>query len=305
MYMNYVSEMLKREEEGRRKLDELLNDESLQKLVLRAGKHVSRDVILGLRGTKAINLEDMSNTDEEYDNRESWGELLLSAHDRPMTGVAVTTWSSLVRNALDLMRPQINDVLSKFGSEQFREVYEICLNRLFTEDSMIKANSNFVKRLYTDTEETDLIRSTVYLSNKNHMLEIFTDENGVKWYACAVYTGEIIWVLEALLDTIYAMYQDAGDVEISKLPHHTMVVSYISRNEIPDVVEISSAVDTDELVKGIDNELTRLKLAKDLITVQGKLAQITTLVQQVYADVNDIQEKYNLPTVDDILKSIK
>ena len=138
------------------------------------------------------------------------------------------------------------------------------------------------------------------------MLEIFTDENGVKWYACAVYTGEIIWVLEALLDTIYAMYQDMGDVEISKLPHHTMVISYISRDEIADAVDTSNITcDQNDLVKTIDNELERLKLAKDLITVQGKLSQITTLVQQVYADVNDIQEKYNLPTVDDILKSIK
>lgn len=300
--MAYVREMLNREQESKMELERNLNDESLRKLVLRAGKHIDRDVILNLRGTKAINLEDMSNTDEEFDNRQSWGELLLSAHDRPMTSVAVTTWSSLVRNALELLKPQINDVLSKFGSDQFRSVYEICLNRLFTEDGMIRANSNFVKRLYRDVEEADLIRSTVYLNNKNHMLEIFTDENGVKWYACAVYTGEIIWVLEALLDTIYAMYEDETDVDMDRLPHHTMVVSYISREEIPDIDGVEGI---DDAVKTIDDELLKLNLAKDLITVQSKLTQTMTMIQQIYARINDIQEKYDLPTVDDILKSFK
>lgn len=226
--MTNLNEMSIRTEEENEKL---FNDESLRKMVLRANKHIDKDIILGLRGTKAIKLEDMSNTDIEYNNRESWGELLLSAHDRPMTAVDVSTWSSLIRNALDIIRPQLQYVLSTFGSDQFRAVYENCMNAIFADD-MIRANSNFVKRLYKEAEETDLIKSTVYLNNKNHMLEIFTDEDGIKWYACAVYTGEIVWVLEALLDTIYAMYEDMSDENVHDKPHHTLVISYISRDDL-------------------------------------------------------------------------
>lgn len=266
-------------------------EENLQKLVLRAGKHIDRDVILGLRGTKAVKLEDMSNTDEEYDNRETWGELLLSAHDRPMTGVDVTTWSSLVRNALDIIRPQLEYVLHTFGSDQFKAVYENCMNNLFTEDDMVRANSNFVKRLYKEAEETDLIKSTVYLSNKNHMLEIFTDEDGIKWYACAVYTGEIIWVLEALLDTIYAMYEDMPEKEIHKIPHHTMVISYVNRDDNTDG---QLDEETKSLVADIDEEMKRLELTKDLLILSVQVSNIQTYIDSIASKLGiDLQKEVN------------
>lgn len=292
--MTNLNEMSIRTEEENEKL---FNDESLRKMVLRANRHIDKDIILGLRGTKAIKLEDMSNTDIEYNNRESWGELLLSAHDRPMTAVDVSTWSSLIRNALDIIRPQLQYVLSTFGSDQFRAVYENCMNAIFADD-MIRANSNFVKRLYKEAEETDLIKSTVYLNNKNHMLEIFTDEDGIKWYACAVYTGEIVWVLEALLDTIYAMYEDMSDENVHDKPHHTLVISYISRDDL-----IKDEADgVQEQIDAIDNELQKLELSKDLIGLQRKIAHINSLAMEIHCDIENIQKKYGLKTLDDLLK---
>lgn len=292
--MTNLNEMSIRTEEENEKL---FNDESLRKMVLRANKHIDKDIILGLRGTKAIKLEDMSNTDIEYNNRESWGELLLSAHDRPMTAVDVSTWSSLIRNALDIIRPQLQYVLSTFGSDQFRAVYENCMNAIFADD-MIRANSNFVKRLYKEAEETDLIKSTVYLNNKNHMLEIFTDEDGIKWYACAVYTGEIVWVLEALLDTIYAMYEDMSDENVHDKPHHTLVISYVSRDDL-----IKDEADSvQEQIDVIDDELQKLELSKDLIGLQRKMAHINSLAMEIHCDIENIQKKYGLKTLDDLLK---
>ena len=292
--MANLNEMSIRTEEENEKL---FNDESLRKMVLRANKHIDKDIILGLRGTKAIKLEDMSNTDIEYNNRESWGELLLSAHDRPMTAVDVSTWSSLIRNALDIIRPQLQYVLSTFGSDQFRAVYENCMNVIFADD-MIRANSNFVKRLYKEAEETDLIKSTVYLNNKNHMLEIFTDEDGIKWYACAVYTGEIVWVLEALLDTIYAMYEDMSDENVHDKPHHTLVISYVSREDL-----IKDEADSvQEQIDVIDDELQKLELSKDLIGLQRKMAHINSLAMEIHCDIENIQKKYGLKTLDDLLK---
>ena len=292
--MTNLNEMSIRTEEENEKL---FNDESLRKMVLRANKHIDKDIILGLRGTKAIKLEDMSNTDIEYNNRESWGELLLSAHDRPMTAVDVSTWSSLIRNALDIIRPQLQYVLSTFGSDQFRAVYENCMNAIFADD-MIRANSNFVKRLYKEAEKTDLIKSTVYLNNKNHMLEIFTDENGIKWYACAVYTGEIVWVLEALLDTIYAMYEDMSDGNVHDKPHHTLVISYVSREDL-----IKDEADSvQEQIDVIDDELQKLELSKDLIGLQRKMAHINSLAMEIHCDIENIQKKYGLKTLDDLLK---
>lgn len=303
--MSYVRDMLNREEANTKELEEILNNENIKKIVLRANKHLDNDTILSLRGTKALVLEDMSNTDKEYDNRTSWGELLLSAHDRPM-GINVTTWSSLIRNAVDVLKPQISFVCSVFpDADEFKATFNDAVKNI-CEEIDFKLNSNCPRRLFKEAEETDLIHSTVYMSNKNHFIPIITDENGIVWGFCAVYTGEVIVMLEALLDTIYTLtteytqYQDNKD----EFPHHTMVITYINREDIVDGMHKATAEELNEIdteVASIDEEMQKLEMTKDLIKVQSKLMQITTLVQQVYADVNDIQEKYNLPTVDDIL----
>lgn len=303
--MSYVRDMLNREEANTKELEEILNNENIKKIVLRANKHLDNDTILSLRGTKALVLEDMSNTDKEYDNRTSWGELLLSAHDRPM-GINVTTWSSLIRNAVDVLKPQISFVCSVFpDADEFKATFNDAVKNI-CEEIDFKLNSNCPRRLFKEAEETDLIHSTVYMSNKNHFIPIITDENGIVWGFCAVYTGEVIVMLEALLDTIYTLtteytqYQDNKD----EFPHHTMVITYINREDIADGMHKATAEELNEIdteVASIDEEMQKLEMTKDLIKVQSKLMQITTLVQQVYADVNDIQEKYNLPTVDDIL----
>lgn len=303
--MSYVRDMLNKEEANTKELEEILNNENIKKIVLRANKHLDNDTILSLRGTKALVLEDMSNTDKEYDNRTSWGELLLSAHDRPM-GINVTTWSSLIRNAVDVLKPQISFVCSVFpDADEFKATFNDAVKNI-CEEIDFKLNSNCPRRLFKEAEETDLIHSTVYMSNKNHFIPIITDENGIVWGFCAVYTGEVIVMLEALLDTIYTLtteytqYQDNKD----EFPHHTMVITYINREDITDGMHRATAEELNEIdteVASIDEEMQKLEMTKDLIKVQSKLMQITTLVQQVYADVNDIQEKYNLPTVDDIL----
>lgn len=303
--MSYVRDMLNREGANTKELEEILNNENIKKIVLRANKHLDNDTILSLRGTKALVLEDMSNTDKEYDNRTSWGELLLSAHDRPM-GINVTTWSSLTRNAVDVLKPQISFVCSVFSdADEFKATFNDAVKNI-CEEIDFKLNSNCPRRLFKEAEETDLIHSTVYMSNKNHFIPIITDENGIVWGFCAVYTGEVIVMLEALLDTIYTLtteytqYQDNKD----EFPHHTMVITYINREDITDDMHRATAEELNEIdteVASVDEEMQKLEMTKDLIKVQSKLMQITTLVQQVYADVNDIQEKYNLPTVDDIL----
>ena len=80
-----------------------LENLNVQKLKLRAGEHIDRDTILNLRGTKALVLENMLNTDEENNSRESWSDVVATAQSRDISRINVTTWSSLVRNAIDIM----------------------------------------------------------------------------------------------------------------------------------------------------------------------------------------------------------
>lgn len=262
---------------------------NLQKLVLRANSHTDKDTILELRGTKAVKLEDMSNTDEEYDNRTSWSDLIGPARPRGISSIEVTTWSSLIRNALDIIKPQLEYVLGNIGSDEFKAVYKACLQKILIETDL-KTNSNFPKRLFKEAEETDLIHSSVYLNNKNHLLKIFTDENGIDWYACAVYTGEIILVLEALLDTIYALL-DYVTEDISKAWHHTLVLSYIDREELSD-----DNIVTEDIDEG--HETINIKeFERDMISLGLQLKDTILAVHEITA-------KYNLKQAEDILAGI-
>lgn len=282
-----------------------LENLNVQKLKLRAGEHIDRDTILNLRGTKALVLENMLNTDEEYNSRESWSDVVATAQSRDISRINVTTWSSLVRHAVNLLRTDIDMTKAIVNSEEFRATFKSCLKDICDEIDL-KLNSNCPKELYTEAQETDLIKSSVYMSNKNHFIPIIEDEEGITWGLCAVYTGEIIVMLEALLDTIHYMITEYRPDIKDKHVYNTMILTYINREDIITEQNRALAEDADEIrseVSGIDEEIQRLSMAKDLILLQSKVSKLSTALLEIYADINDIQEKYNLPTADEILNN--
>lgn len=289
-------------------MEDIQNNESgLKKILLRAGERPDKNTILNLRGTKAIKLENMSNTDIDfYKEGRTWTDLCLASKDKLIKSVDVTTWSSIVRNAVEIMKPQLNDILrnilGSLGGDEVRATFECCLSELCDEID-INLNSNCPKRLFKESEELDLIKSSVYLNNKNHMIKVFTDEDGIDWYLCAVYTGEIIVMIQALLDTIYSLLEYTTE-DKEKAYHNLFVLTYINRDDL-DKDDIGGVTDaTQDKVNAIDNELERLQMSKDLLRVQGRIAHLAEQLQTLYADLNDIQEKYNLLTLDDILDGI-
>ena len=144
------------------------------------------------------------------------------------------------------------------------------------------------------------------MSNKNHFIPIIEDEEGITWGLCAVYTGEIIVMLEALLDTIHYMITEYRPDIKDRHVYNTMILTYINREDIIDVQNRALAEDVDEIrseVSGIDEEIQRLSMAKDLILLQSKVSKLSTALLEIYADINEIQDKYNLPTADEILNN--
>lgn len=293
--MAYVKDMLNTEEKNRQELEEILNNENTKKVVLRSGQYVDNETAWSLRRTKALLLEYMSNTDKEYNNRESWGELLLSAHDKPM-GIKVTTWSSLIRNVIDILRPQIDIAKAMVNSEEFRAVFERCLNNILTTQDF-KLNANCPKRLYREAEETDLIHSVVYMNSKNHFIPIIIDEQGIEWGFCAVYTGEVVRMIEALLDTIHYMFTEYRNAD-DTMPYYTFVFTYRPNED-------NSNTDEDVLQENrsdINNEMLNRQLSIDLINLQEKLTKIQLDISRINTDIEDIQRKYGLKTIADFLK---
>lgn len=293
-------------------MENILENQNIQKLKLRAGEYIDNDTIYSLRGTKALMLESIDNTDKEYNNREDWGELVIAARKRKswysaIKQIEVTTWSSLVRNAIDTLKEQLERTNLIINSDEFKATFESCLNDILTRQSF-KLNYNCPKRLYKETEETDLIKSSVYMNNKNHFIPIITDEEGIVWGLCAVYTGEIIIMLEALLDTIHYMITEYRPDIKDTYTFTTFIITYINREDIVDEQHQISREEQDEIndeVIGIDDEIERLELSKEVIRLQGKVAKMHSLAMEIYSDIEEIQNKYNLATLDDIMKLSK
>lgn len=289
-------------------MEDILNNQNIQKLKLRAGEYIDNETIWSLRGTKALVLESIDNTDQEYNNREDWGELVIAARKRPFASIKqinVTTWSSLVRNAIDILRIRLDETKTIINSEEFRATFESCLNDILDRQNF-KLNYNCPKRLYREAEETDLIHSSVYMNNKNHFIPIITDEEGIVWGLCAVYTGEIIIMLEALLDTIHFMITEYRPDIKDKYTFTTFVLTYIKREDMADGSHQMTVDEIEEVnneIAEIDEETKKLEMAKDMLVLQSKVSKLSTLLLEIYADINDIQEKYNLPTADEILKN--
>ena len=276
------------------------NNDNIRKIVLRARHHIDRDTVLSLRGTKALKVEAMKNTDNEYDNRESWGELLIPASPRGIESVDVTTWSSLIRNVLDIIIPHLQFACLNICSDEVRAIFEASVKDI-CEEADIRLNTNCPQRLFKEAEETDLIKSSVYLNNKNHMIKIMTDEDGIAWYMCAVYTGEIIIMIEALLDTIYELAENYTSYRdnIKEFPNHTLVLSYINRE---DLLYTQTKAEVDDMVEQWDNDNQVTEISRDLLRIKCKVASLFALALEIDKNISDMQKKYNLKSLDDMLK---
>ena len=268
--------------------------EDVKRIVLRAGQHLSKEETLSLRGTKALSITQYRLTERDIQLNNLDKQISLNREE-------VATWSAIVRNALEMLKEPIRYVNANINTaSEFIGIFEKSLKDIC--DGMnFKLNSNCPKRLYKDAEEDDLINSKVYKSNKNHLLPVIVDEDGTTWYMCAVYTQEIVVMLETLLDTIYYMAEDFTQYRdrIDEFPQTIFVIEYMEReNQIGEDEEVIT-----ETVEDIDEELQRLSMAKDLLLLQSKVSKLSTALLEIYADINDIQEKYNLPTADEILKN--
>ena len=289
--MSYIKDMLEKEQDSLDGVsDNMAGVSGLQKIVLRANHHISKDEILALKGTKALKVETMCNTDNEYDNRQTWGELLVSAHGSKQYA-NVTTWSSLIRSTIEILRPTLNYVFSIApDSDDICLTFKACLENV-CERAGVRLNSNCPKRLFKESEELEIIKSPVYLNNKNHMIKVFTDEDGIGWYLCAVYTDEIVIMIETLLDTIYSIMEEYSNYQdrIKDFPHHTIVLSYVDRGSSEYTEE-----DTENVTQDGDTITIKRKDFVELLTF------IELLSSGIEMHIKEIEKKYNITPIDNL-----
>lgn len=118
-----------------------------------------------------------------------------------------TTWAALLRS--------VNAATKKQRDKE--DVAEECFNMTIaevTEKFGLGMNQNFSMTLFDDDS---FIKSSVYKNNQNHALDVWRGKK-----ICAVYAGEVVVVLNALIASSGSTETDGGV---------TLLVSYRRRNE--------------------------------------------------------------------------
>lgn len=151
-----------------------------------------------------------------------------------------TTWAGLLRSV---------NTATDVGKHN--DVYEDCFNdtiKNVVETYGLGMNHNFSMKLF---EDDSYINSSLYRSNQNHKLEVVNGK-----YICAVYSGEVVVVLNAL---IMSMGLDGDDDKV------TLLVSYKRREDIGDG-ELCSEDESceDDVVDG-DSDGNDGDMVKDVI----------------------------------------
>lgn len=237
---------------------------STQVMILRPGTIPDRDVILGLRGTKALSVS-MKGMDKETE---------------------VTTWSSLVRTVINWLETDLLDMVNTVGIERFNEKYIETLNQKLKQTE-IKLNSNCPVGVFKDNEINNHINSSVYLNNQNHKLKLF-DYDGHSWNICTVYTGEIIFALSTLISILDDFKCNiCMQNSLTNIPDmFNIQIVYINRKDL-------QTLNLEDL--GLENlDINNMKV--DLSNIKNTIAIAYACCKSVEAQLLSICNMFNIDT---------
>lgn len=118
----------------------------------------------------------------------------------------ISTWASLLRS--------VNEALKDWKNGAYEETFNSIIENVVDTYGLVM-NHNFSMELF---EDDSYINSNLYKNNKNHKLEVLDGK-----YICAVYSGEVVVVLNAL---VMAASVDGNNDKA------TLLVSYKKREDI-------------------------------------------------------------------------
>lgn len=126
-----------------------------------------------------------------------------------------TTWAALIRKVLKLLEGDIKN------TENFEDKFNSVMIDVFQRNGF-QFNNNFSLTLF---EDDSFITSSLYRSNQNHKLEVCDGK-----YICAVYTSEVIAVINGIVKAI------GGECNV--------IIEYIVRDNKKDEADILEMINS-------------------------------------------------------------
>lgn len=244
-------------------------------LIIRPTEFLRKELILSLRGTKALNVA-------------------IPALDKYTT---VTTWSALVRKVISWLEPTLTTIMRVKGEEVFVDKYVQIFNRRL-DASGIRLNSNCPIGVFKDNEIDEFISSSVYLNNQNHNLKLF-DYEGHSWNVCAVYTGEIVLVLSVLLEMVDEFRCNNALIAGNMDQIEPLVIQITYMNRTPE--EEASDMMNDLIIKGIDSSING---HTDLGNLERTLIENALQFKGLILSLYNVATSLNLKSAQNVIEGI-
>lgn len=171
---------------------------------------------------------------EGFDFTKVTGALLLvNGESVPLE--KANTWASLLRS-VNVALKQNRD---KYNS--FEDVFNLEIENVVNTFG-IGTNSNFSRKLFID--ET-FIKSQIYKNNKNHALEIWRGKK-----ICAVYAGEVVIVLNALIAAMGTIEPNNRiELFVSYRKRHTKITLQVTKEEGSNSFQVQMSPESEKKIK--------------------------------------------------------
>lgn len=187
----------------------------------------------------------------------------------------IETWSQLIRAVLSGLYHCILEINKTENT--FEQIFNDEME-MFIEKNDIKYSDSFSPKLFTDDS---FITNPRYLNNTNHKLLITIDPiTRLSKYICAVYTTEVLWVLQVLLNTLNRYSTDVS-------PYYFYIdIRYILREK-----QLSKQDNIQLINQFTDNFALTERCSTDLHSVYRDLADIklslSTLLKYTTSDITE------------------
>lgn len=179
-----------------------------------------------------------------------------------------TTWASLVREVINAYSYEIDTLVDRNYSE-FEFLFNNALEQMLRSWGG-RTNTSFSERLFRfpinvpSGEYPEHIRSSVYKNNANSLLKIFEIPDSTEAdYITAVYSGEVVWILNALITSLEEF-------------NPRVEIEYIKRDDIGE-----QTVEEDEQLS-IDDIQEQTNDSIDKSTIKGAIKDIRYAINELY-----------------------
>ena len=193
-----------------------------------------------------------------------------------------TTWAGLAREVINAFSYEIEREVER-DEEGFEKRFNEALKQMLDVHGF-KTNASFSEVLFSEPTH---LKSVLYRNNQNSMLKIYdVPESTESRYITAVYSGEVVWVINALVSALsdYGLWVEIEYIHRDELKRQLGELEEADRQLSIEDLETPQEEDTTTLEGNADIYISLLRLKVQDLYAEDRLSQEEFDTMMSYAD---------------------